>query len=110
MQQPFVTWRLTMNTAIHHEIEKAINNPKIQEIMKELSLYGLGISVPHAHDENGNLIPLEQGMASYEDDLQVSFRSVEDESNGNYLTVGWRWNNESGTPEPVQKCAAGKFE
>jgi hypothetical protein len=96
-----------MKSEFRPEIEEAANNinqPRIHEIMKELSRYGLGVSVPHAHDENGNFIRLEKGMVSLEENLNVSFHSSKDVSNENYLTVGWRWDSESGAPVPTNKC------
>jgi hypothetical protein len=65
---------------------------RIEAIAKELSQYGLGIFVPHAHDENGNIVPLPEGIVLHESGLKVRFIPQ-----GNVpldsVAVGWRWDN-----------------
>lgn len=97
---------------MHPDIYKAVNsikNPRVQELVEELSRYGLGVCVPHAHDERGRFIPLEKGMASYEERLSVEFRSVKEREEG-YLSVGWRWDHESNSPSVTAKCEYGKCD
>jgi hypothetical protein len=65
---------------------------RIEAIAQELALYGLGLFEPHAHDENGNIVPLPDGVISYESDLKVSFIAQENVP-ANSVAVGWRWNN-----------------
>lgn len=50
----------------------AVENHRVQEIAKELSVYGLGICVPHIH-ENDSVLPLPTDKIQYENDLTVTF-------------------------------------
>jgi hypothetical protein len=65
---------------------------RIEAIAGELAQYGLGVFEPHAHDENGNIVPLPDGVVSYERDLKVSFIPQENVP-ADSVAVGWRWNN-----------------
>jgi len=80
--------------SLHLEIKSAIesiNEPEVQDILKQLAKYGLGIMVPHIHvDEGSGFAPLPRGMIQVESDLQVSFRNS-DELNDHGIPVGWRW-------------------
>ena len=63
---------------------------RVAQIGQELSKYGLGISVPHAHDVDGRFGPLPLGVVAYENDLKVSFISSESVP-ANAIAVGWRY-------------------
>lgn len=63
--------------------------------------YGLGIILPHMHDEDGFMIPLPNGVVSFEDRLQVAFRSEDDPEVLAGEAVGWRWNPDSGRTSVV---------
>lgn len=95
------------NELIHPDIQKAIDAihlPKVQNMMKELSKYGLAITVPHMHSENGNFVPLPHNKISCENKLQVSFRDINDPSIKDGIVVGWRWNGETETVCVCRKC------
>jgi len=68
---------------------RAINTPEVQEIMRQLGKYGLGVSLPHMHTDKG-MAPLPEDMISSENNLVVSFRQVDDEANSKALPVAWR--------------------
>ncbi len=83
--------------------QRAINLPEVQEIMRKLSAYNLGIYMPHMHDvKTGAFQVLPAGMTQVEDDLRVSFQSV-DQPEGSFAPVGWFWRD---GPTPGAKCKA----
>jgi hypothetical protein len=71
---------------------KLIDRERIEVIAEELANYGLGIFEPHAHNRNGDIVPLPDGVTSYESDLKVSFVRQENVP-GDSVAVGWRWQN-----------------
>ena len=82
---------------IHPDILNAISSvdlPEVQEMMRRLSQFGLGIMVPHYHTDEENFAPLPNGMVQFENDLQVSFKN-RSEIGEHVIPVGWRWKQES---------------
>jgi hypothetical protein len=75
--------------------QEAMKLPEVQEMLRKLSDYNLGIYVPHMHDDDtGQFTPLPDGMTQVEDDLQVTFArddDVVDEGERTYVPVGWAW-------------------
>jgi hypothetical protein len=97
--------RFEAKEGIHPEIRGAVqsvNLPEVQEIMKRLSDFGLGIMVPHAHADDNSFIPLDKDMVQVEDDHQVSFRH-KDAVTKDFTPVGWRWDSET---QVVALCTA----
>ena len=75
--------------------QNAIQNPEIQDAMKLLAKYNLGVFMPHKHnEENGDFEILPQNIVQCEDDLQVSFLSRNDAEKLNTIPVGWMWQGE----------------
>mgnify|MGYP006865168162 CR=1 FL=1 len=74
---------------------RAMEEPEVQEMLQKLSAYGLGIFMPHQHDEQtGDYRPLPSGKVAVERNLQVTF---EDASSGVMETcsaVGWQWDGD----------------
>ena len=69
----------------------AIELPEVQEILRRLSAFHLGVYMPHSHDEQtGAFQVLPAGVLQVEDDLQVSFQAA-DEPTGSYVPVAWVW-------------------
>lgn len=69
----------------------AIELPEVQEILRRLSAFHLGVYMPHSHDdETGAFQVLPAGVIQVEDDLQVSFQAA-DQSEGSYVPVAWVW-------------------
>lgn len=69
----------------------AIDLPEVQEIIRRLSAFHLGVYMPHSHDEEtGTFQILPAGVIQVEDDLQVSFQAV-DHPEGSYVPVAWLW-------------------
>lgn len=88
--------------------KKAVQEPKVQAMIKELAEYGLGVCMPHMHDANAeeefSLLP--KGMISYESNLQVSF--VEASKASDAEPVAWAWDSESEAVVVVAGCGQGR--
>lgn len=73
--------------------QEAVNDEEVQQAARTLAKYGLGICIPHMHDEKtGELLPLPTGMISCEQDLKVSFKDIAHLDRG-MVPVAWRWGN-----------------
>ena len=83
--------------------QNAIHLPEVQEMMRKLSAYNLGVYMPHMHDEQtGAFQLLPEKMTQVEDNLRVSFQS-EDPPEKSYVPVAWFWRDGI---TPGSKCAA----
>ena len=74
--------------------QEAINLPEVQEMLRKLSQYNLGIFMPHMHEEKtGRFQALPPKTVQVEAGLQVSFRSESEiaQDRENFLPVGWVW-------------------
>jgi hypothetical protein len=72
--------------------QRSINLPDVQEMLKRLSAYNLGIYMPHIHDEEGSFHALPVGVVQVEDDLTVSFRTEEEIAQAPPMVpVAWTW-------------------
>jgi len=81
----------------------AIQHPRVQEIIKELSGYNLGVALPHIHqDGTADLLP--DDKVQYENNLVVSFVYKKEFSKKDHsgFPVSWRWNQ---TKNRVEACA-----
>lgn len=95
-----------MKDDIHPQIMAAVesvNLPEVANLIKELAQFGLGVTVPHMHQENSpfEFDPLPSGMVQKEDDQVVSFVPSTEATNHD-LPVSWRWNGEG--IEVVAQC------
>lgn len=84
--------------------QDAIHFPEVQEMLRKLSAYGLGVFMPHRHDEQtGEFQPLSDQLVQVESGLEVSFRPVEQIVNqtDSFLPVGWMWRAGSATPSAM---------
>lgn len=85
--------------------QEAIHLPEVQEMLRRLSEYKLGIFMPHMHNEQtGEFQPLPDKVMQVESGLQVSFQSAEEITNqtDHFLPVGWFWR--AGTSTPLAVC------
>jgi hypothetical protein len=74
--------------------QEAIHLPEVQEMLRRLSEYHLGIFMPHMHDEQtGEFQSLPDDLVQVESGAEVSFQPTEEIANqrARYLSVGWRW-------------------
>ena len=84
--------------------QEAIHLPEVQEMLRRLSEYKLGIFMPHMHDEHtGEFQPLPDDVLQVESGVEVSFQPTDDIANqpGRYLPVGWLWRAGASTPSAV---------
>ena len=91
-----------MTTDIAEKAALALRNPEVEQILKQLAEYGLGVCLPHMHDAITNeMVPLPPNMVQTEANLKVSF--VErDKVDDRQVPVAWLWDQELKT---VQHCA-----
>jgi hypothetical protein len=85
--------------------QEAIHLPEVQEMLRKLSEYRLGIFMPHMHDgQTGEFRPLPDEVVQVESGLEVSFQATEEIANetDRFLPVGWFWH--AGVLTPVAVC------
>ena len=85
--------------------QEAIHLPEVQDMLRRLSEYQLGIFMPHMHDEEtGEFQPLPDEVMQVESGLVVSFQPTEEIANqtDRFLPVGWFWR--AGASTPVAVC------
>jgi hypothetical protein len=81
--------------------QAAVRCPEVQEMLRRLSGYGLGIFMPHMHDEqSGEFLPLPDQVMQVESGLEVSFQpaaAIVDQTD-QFLPVAWCWRAGAATP------------
>jgi len=85
--------------------QEAIHLPEVQEMLRRLSEYKLGIFMPHVHDDKtGEFQPLPDEVVQVESGLEVFFQPTKDVANqaDRFLPVGWFWR--AGAPTPSAVC------
>ena len=84
--------------------QEAIHLPEVQEMLRRLSEYKLGVFMPHMHDEHtGEFQALPDEVMQVESGLKVSFKRMEELANqtDHFLPVGWVWRAGASTPSAV---------
>ncbi len=84
--------------------QEAIHFPEVQEMLRRLSEYKLGIFMPHMHDEQtGEFQPLPDEVMQVESGLEVSFQPTHEIANqtDRFLPVGWFWRAGASAPSAV---------
>lgn len=89
-----------MNSSLQASFN-ALNNPEVQDAMKLLGKYGLGVFMPHIHTTTG-MEPLPRGIVQLEQQLHVSFVPEDNPGITSAVPVGWVWDQDSATV--VSKC------
>ena len=72
----------------------AMQLPEVQDMLRRLSAYQLGIFMPHQHhDITGEFGPLPDEMLQVESGRTVSFERLDEiaRRTESFLPVGWRW-------------------
>ena len=85
--------------------QDAIHFPEVQQMLRRLSEYRLGICMPHMHDEtSGEFQPLPDQLMQVESGLEVSFHPSEEiaDQTDRFLPVAWFWR--AGAAMPVAAC------
>ena len=99
--------------------QAAMHFPDVQEMLRKLSEYKLGIFMPHMHDaQTGDFQPLPAELMQVESGLEVSFQPSEEiaQQADRFLPVGWVWRAGATTPvaacemdEPDKPSGAGRY-
>lgn len=91
-----------MTRGIAEKARLALRIPEVEQLLRQLAEYGLGVCVPHMHDPITNeMVPLPPNMVQMEANLKVSF--VErDKMDDRQVPVAWLWDQELKT---VRHCA-----
>lgn len=78
-------------------IERAsdsVQKPEVQQLIRELAKYDLGVCIPHMHDMvTGSFLPLPRDCVQSENGLKVSFVSSAKVGKSD-IPVAWRWNDQ----------------
>ena len=84
--------------------QEAIQLPEVQEMMRKLSVYNLGVFMPHMHDDSGGFRASSDKFVQVEKGMRVSFAPTEEieKEQERYLPTGWVWNTD--LPTPVAMC------
>ena len=80
--------------------QAAVHLPEVQEMLRKLSDHGLGIFMPHMHNEQtGEFQALPDEVVQVESGLEVSFQATTQNFNhvDRFLPVGWFWRNGAST-------------
>ena len=84
--------------------QAAMQSAEVQEMLRRLSTHGLGICMPHMHDENtGEFQPLAGQLMQVESGLEVSFQPTAEIATqaGRFLPVAWVWRDGMTMPSAV---------
>ena len=84
--------------------QAAMQSAEVQEMLRRLSAYGLGICMPHMHDANtGELQPLPNQFMQVEAGLEVSFQPTAEVTKqaSRFLPVAWVWRDGGAMPSTV---------
>ena len=84
--------------------QEAMHFPEVQEMLRRLSEYQLGIFMPHMHDEKtGEFKVLPDEVMQVESGLAVTFKRTEEIAGqaDRFMPVGWVWRAGAATPASV---------
>ena len=85
--------------------QAAMQLPEVQDMLRRLSEFRLGIFMPHQHDDGtGEFQPLPDDVMQVESGLTVSFERLEEIARRTeaFLPVGWLWR--AGAPTVAAAC------
>ena len=91
--------------------QAAMQLPEVQDMLRRLSVYQLGIFMPHQHDAvTGEFLPLPADVMQVESGLAVSFQRLDEIANqtASFLPVGWLWR--AGVPTVAAACEMAEAE
>ena len=80
--------------------QAAMQLPEVQDMLRRLSAFQLGIFMPHQHDQaTGEFLPLQGDVMQVESGLTVSFQRLDEIANqtASFLPVGWLWRSGAAT-------------
>jgi hypothetical protein len=70
---------------------QAVGTSDVQEMIKKLSEFGLGVYALHEHSDKEEFLSLAPNRVSIESDLKVSFCNRDDLKSNQATPVGWAW-------------------
>ena len=85
--------------------QAAMQRPDVQDMLRRLSAYQLGIFMPHQHDDStGEFQPLPDEVRQVESGRTVSFERLDEiaRRTESFLPVGWLWR--AGTVTVAAAC------
>lgn len=85
--------------------QDAIHLPEVQEMLRRLSEYRLGVFLPHMHDvQTGDFQLLPDAVMQVEAGQRVSFQATEEveRQSDRFVPVGWLWR--TGAAEVSSVC------
>lgn len=88
--------------------QAAMQLPEVQDMLRRLSAFELGIFMPHQHDQaTGEFAPLPVDVAQVESGLAVSFERLDviAQQTASFLPVAWRWRADAPTVAAVCEMA-----
>ena len=83
----------------------AMQLPEVQDMLRRLSAFQLGVFMPHQHDKaTGEFLPLPTDVMQVKSGLAVSFERLDEIANqtASFLPVGGLWR--SGVPTVASVC------
>jgi hypothetical protein len=92
--------------------QAAMQSAEVQEMLRRLSAYGLGICMPHLHDEiTGEFQPLPDEIMQVEAGLAVSFHPTAEIARqaGRFLPVAWVWRDGVSMPSAVCEMVQNEY-
>lgn len=90
--------------------QDAMQSAEVQEMLRRLSTHGLGICMPHMHDEvTGEFQLLPDQLMQVEAGLTVSFQPTAEVTRqaGRFLPVTWVWRDGMSMPSAVGRLRDG---
>lgn len=88
--------------------QAAMQLPEVQDMLRRLSAFELGIFMPHQHDQaTGEFLPLPAEVMQVESGLAVSFQRLDEiaDQTASFLPVGWLWRGGATTVAAVCEMA-----
>ena len=88
--------------------QAAMQLPEVQDMLRRLSAFQLGIFMPHRHDDGtGEFQPLPDEVTQLESGRAVSFERLDEVARRteSFLPVGWRWCGGASTVAAVCEMA-----
>ena len=105
MTTAFATQRNTMGLPpALRTAQAAMQSAEVQDMLRRLSTHGLGICMPHMHDEiTSEFQVLADELVKVEAGLGVSFQATAEVSTqaGRFLPVAWVWRDGMSMPSAV---------
>lgn len=71
--------------------QEAIALPEVQEILKQLAKYNLGVCMPHIHTADEDFADLPNDLVQVEENLEITFKPRQSMDNSRAVPVAWQW-------------------